>query len=353
MIGYYDNYNTIIILLATLSYRAILNINKVFKHQINQGLQTMTISKELEKNIHDTINALVEQNIKPTYEAIRGAGGYSYNSIKPALKSWQANKAAIGEPSEKKAAEFTVDEELKKSVLGELETMVIDLLVNVTGQAQEKANETLNLERHAHDETVKGLNLEVIELESYIQTTDAENEQLKTDKLELEKANADLLVKIESTTNENKSLKRDVESLDSDNATLKASNQQLTTDLTKANAEKSTLTEQVDKQKAELEKSSTQFDDLQVKSNEQLTQIATLSGEIKGYEKSDKQLRAELENIKSKHDNFVSEIATLRQQNKQLSSDVDSFELAQQTEAELAESDSKKPTTARKTAAKK
>lgn len=47
----------------------------------------MSISKELEQNIHDTINRLVEHGIKPTYEAIRGEGGYSYNSIKPALKS--------------------------------------------------------------------------------------------------------------------------------------------------------------------------------------------------------------------------------------------------------------------------
>lgn len=313
----------------------------------------MSISKELEQNIHDTINELINQDVKPTYEAIRGAGGYSYNSIKPALKSWREKKAAAGEPSEKKAAEFTVDEELKKSVLGELETMVTDLLVNVTSQAQEKANETLNLERSAHDETVKNLNSEVAELESYIETTDKENEQLKTDKIELEKANTDLAAKVEQTSNENQSLKRHVESAESDNATLKTANQTLTTNLTKANAEKSSLTDQNDKQKSAIEKSSKQFDDLQAKSNEQLTQIATLSGEIKGYDKSDKQLRAELENLKAKHDDYVSQIATLKEQKKQLSSDVNDFELAQQTEAELADLDSKKTPTPRKTAAKK
>ena len=308
----------------------------------------MSISKELEQNIHDTINNLVEHGIKPTYEAIRGEGGYSYNSIKPALKSWREKKAAIGEPRESKSAEINVDEELKILVLGNLETMVTDLLINVTTQAQEKANETLNLERSAHDEVVKDLKGEIVDLENYIDKTDEAIETLKTSKSELEQSNADLVAKVEQTSNENQALKRHVESVESDNARLKASNQQLTTDLTKANAEKSTLLEQVDKQKAELEKSSKQFDDLQAKSNEQLTQIATLSGEIKGYEKSDKQLRAELESLKAKHDGYVGEIATLKEKNKQLSSDVDSFELAQQTEAEIAESESKKTTTARK-----
>ena len=308
----------------------------------------MSISKELEQNIHDTINNLVEHGIKPTYEAIRGEGGYSYNSIKPALKSWREKKAAIGEPRESKSAEINVDEELKILVLGNLETMVTDLLINVTTQAQEKANETLNLERSAHDEVVKDLKGEIVDLENYIDKTDEAIETLKTSKSELEQSNADLVAKVEQTSNENQALKRHVESVESDNARLKASNQQLTTDLTKANAEKSTLLEQVDKQKAELEKSSKQFDDLQAKSNEQLTQIATLSGEIKGYEKSDKQLRAELESLKAKHDGYVGEIAILKEKNKQLSSDVDSFELAQQTEAEIAESESKKTTTARK-----
>lgn len=303
----------------------------------------MTISKELEKNIHDTINALVEQNIKPTYEAIRGAGGYSYNSIKPALKSWREKKAAAGEPRESKSAEISVDEELKTLVLGELETMVTDLLVTVTAQAQEKANETLHLERSAHDEMVKDLKGEIVDLEDYIDKTDAAIETLKTSKAELEQSNTDLVAKVELTTNENQSLKRHVESVESDNATLKTANQSLTTDLTKANAEKSSLIEQNDKQKLAIEKSSKQFDILQSKSNEQLTQIATLSGEIKSYEKSDKQLRAEIESLKAKHDGYVSEIATLKEKNKQLSNDVDSFELAQQTEAELAESDSKKP----------
>lgn len=303
----------------------------------------MTISKELEKNIHDTINALVEQNIKPTYEAIRGAGGYSYNSIKPALKSWREKKAAAGEPRESKSAEISVDEELKTLVLGELETMVTDLLVTVTAQAQEKANETLHLERSAHDEMVKDLKGEIVDLEDYIDKTDAAIETLKTSKAELEQSNTDLVAKVELTTNENQSLKRHVESVESDNATLKTANQSLTTDLTKANAEKSSLIEQNDKQKSAIEKSSKQFDILQSKSNEQLTQIATLSGEIKGYEKSDKQLRAENESLKAKHDGYVSEIATLKEKYKQLSNDVDSFELAQQTEAELAESDSKKP----------
>lgn len=301
----------------------------------------MTISKELEKNIHDTINALVEQNIKPTYEAIRGAGGYSYNSIKPALKSWREKKAAAGEPRESKSAEISVDEELKTLVLGELETMVTDLLVTVTAQAQEKANETLHLERSAHDEMVKDLKGEIVDLEDYIDKTDAAIETLKTSKAELEQSNTDLVAKVELTTNENQSLKRHVESVESDNATLKTANQSLTTDLTKANAEKSSLIEQNDKQKSAIEKSSKQFDILQSKSNEQLTQIATLSGEIKGYEKSDKQLRAEVESLKAKHDGYVSEIATLKEKYKQLSNDVDSFELAQQTEAELAESDSK------------
>lgn len=303
----------------------------------------MTISKELEKNIHDTINALVEQNIKPTYEAIRGAGGYSYNSIKPALKSWREKKAAAGEPRESKSAEISVDEELKTLVLGELETMVTDLLVTVTAQAQEKANETLHLERSAHDEMVKDLKGEIVDLEDYIDKTDAAIETLKTSKAELEQSNTDLVAKVELTTNENQSLKRHVESVESDNATLKTANQSLTTDLTKANAEKSSLIEQNDKQKSAIEKSSKQFDILQSKSNEQLTQIATLSGEIKGYEKSDKQLRAENESLKAKHEGYVSEIATLKEKYKQLSNDVDSFELAQQTEAELAESDSKKP----------
>ena len=315
----------------------------------------MTISKELEKNIHDTINALVEQNIKPTYEAIRGAGGYSYNSIKPALKSWREKKAAAGEPRESKSAEISVDEELKTLVLGELETMVTDLLVTVTAQAQEKANETLHLERSAHDEMVKDLKGEIVDLEDYIDKTDAAIETLKTSKAELEQSNTDLVAKVELTTNENQSLKRHVESVESDNATLKTANQSLTTDLTKANAEKSSLIEQNDKQKSAIEKSSKQFDILQSKSNEQLTQIATLSGEIKGYEKSDRQLRAELESIKSKHDNFVGEIATLKEQNKQLSSDVNVFELAQQTEAELADSISQKQktSTARKTTTQK
>lgn len=315
----------------------------------------MTISKELEKNIHDTINALVEQNIKPTYEAIRGAGGYSYNSIKPALKSWREKKAAAGEPRESKSAEISVDEELKTLVLGELETMVTDLLVTVTAQAQEKANETLHLERSAHDEMVKDLKGEIVDLEDYIDKTDAAIETLKTSKAELEQSNTDLVAKVELTTNENQSLKRHVESVESDNATLKTANQSLTTDLTKANAEKSSLIEQNDKQKSAIEKSSKQFDILQSKSNEQLTQIATLSGEIKGYEKSDRQLRAELESIKSKHDNFVGEIATLKEQNKQLSSDVNVFELAQQTEAELADSISQeqKTSTARKTTTQK
>lgn len=302
----------------------------------------MSISKELEQNIHDTINRLVEHGIKPTYEAIRGEGGYSYNSIKPALKSWREKKAAIGEPRENKSAEINVDEELKTLVLGNLETMVTDLLINVTTQAQEKANETLNLERSAHDEVVKDLKGEIVDLENYIDKTDAAIETLKTRKSELEQSNADLVAKVEQTSNKNQALKRHVESAESDNARLKASNQQLTTDLTKANAEKLTLLEQVDKQKAELEKSSKQFDDLQAKSNEQLTRIATLSGEIKGYEKSDKQIRAESESLKAKHDGYVSEIATLKEQNKQLSSDVDSFEFAQQTEAEIAESESKK-----------
>lgn len=344
-----------IILLAILSYHDILNINKAFKYQLNQGLQTMTISKELEKNIHDTINALVEQNVKPTYEAIRGEGGYSYNSIKPALKSWRERKAAIGEPKEKKSTEIAVDEELKQVVLGELETMVTDLLITVTTKAQEKANETLNLERSAHDETVKDLKHEIVDLESYIDNIDAENEQLKTDNAELETNNADLASKVEQTTSDNKSLKRDIESVDSDNKQLKDANQSLTTDLTKANAEKASFIEQIAKQKADIEKSSKQIDDLQVKSNEQLTQIAQLSGEIKGYEKSDRQLRAELESIKSKHDNFVGEIATLKEQNKQLSSDVNVFELAQQTEAELADSISQeqKTSTARKTTTQK
>lgn len=310
----------------------------------------MSISKELEQNIHKTINVLVEKDVKPTYEAIRGEGGYSYNSIKPALKSWRENKAAAGEPREKKAAEITVDEELKTLVLGNLETMVIDLLVNVTTQAQEKANETLNLERLAHDETVKDLKADHADVESYIETTDAENEQLKIDKAALEKTNADLVAKVESTTSDNQALTRHVESAESDNANLKTANQSLTTDLTKANAEKSSLMEQNDKQKATIEKSSKQFDDLQARSNDQLTQIATLSGEIKGYDKSDKQLRAELDSLKSKHDDYVSQIATLKEQNKQLSSD---FELAQQTEAELTDLDSKKTPTARKTAAKK
>lgn len=313
----------------------------------------MSISKELEQNIHDTINTLVEQDVKPTYEAIRGAGGYSYNSIKPALKSWREKKAAAGEPREQKSAEITVDEELKNLVLGELEIMVTDLLVNVTTQAQEKANETLNLERFAHDDIVKDLKSEIVDLESYIDNTDAVIETLTTSKAELEQSNTDLVAKVEQTTNDNQALKRHVESADSDNANLKTANQNLTTDLTKANAEKSSLLEQNDKQKSAIEKSSKQFDDLQAKSNEQLTQIATLSGEIKGYEKSDKQLRAELESLKAKHDNYVSEIATLKEQNKQLSSDVDSFELAQQTDSDLAESDSKKTPTPRKTATKK
>ena len=313
----------------------------------------MSISKELEQNIHDTINTLVEQDVKPTYEAIRGAGGYSYNSIKSALKSWREKKAAAGEPREQKSAEITVDEELKNLVLGELEIMVTDLLVNVTTQAQEKANETLNLERFAHDDIVKDLKSEIVDLESYIDNTDAVIETLTTSKAELEQSNTDLVAKVEQTTNDNQALKRHVESADSDNANLKTANQNLTTDLTKANAEKSSLLEQNDKQKSAIEKSSKQFDDLQAKSNEQLTQIATLSGEIKGYEKSDKQLRAELESLKAKHDNYVSEIATLKEQNKQLSSDVDSFELAQQTDSDLAESDSKKTPTPRKTATKK
>ena len=313
----------------------------------------MSISKELEQNIHDTINTLVEQDVKPTYEAIRGAGGYSYNSIKPALKSWREKKAAAGEPREQKSAEITVDEELKNLVLGELEIMVTDLLVNVTTQAQEKANETLNLERSAHDDIVKDLKVEIVDLESYIDNTDAVIETLTNSKLELEQSNADLVAKVEQTTNENQSLKRHIESAESDNATLKTVNQNLTTDLTKANAEKSSLTEQNDKQKSAMEKSSKQFDDLQAKSNEQLTQIATLSGELKGYDKSDKQLRAELESLKAKHDDYVSQIATLKEQNKQLSNDVNDFELAQQTESELAESYSKKTPTPRKTAAKK
>lgn len=262
-------------------------------------------------------------------------------------------KAAAGEPREQKSAEITVDEELKNLVLGELEIMVTDLLVNVTTQAQEKANETLNLERFAHDDIVKDLKSEIVDLESYIDNTDAVIETLTTSKAELEQSNTDLVAKVEQTTNDNQALKRHVESADSDNANLKTANQNLTTDLTKANAEKSSLLEQNDKQKSAIEKSSKQFDDLQAKSNEQLTQIATLSGEIKGYEKSDKQLRAELESLKAKHDNYVSEIATLKEQNKQLSSDVDSFELAQQTDSDLAESDSKKTPTPRKTATKK
>ena len=302
----------------------------------------MSISKELEQKIHDTINTLVDKDVKPTYEAIRGEGGYSFNSIKPALKTWRENKAAAGEPRENKAAEITVDEELKKVVLDDLELMVTDLLITVTTQAQDKANETLNLERIAHDETVKDLKHEIVDLESYIDNTDAENEQLKTDNAELETTNLDLVSKVEQTTSDNKSLKRHIESVESDNKQLKDANQSLTTDLTKANAEKALFIEQIAKQKADIEKSSKKFDDLQVRNNEQLTQIAQLSGEIKGYEKSDKQLRAELESIKSKHDNFVGEIATLKQQNKQLSSDVNVFELAQQTEAELADSISKK-----------
>jgi chromosome segregation ATPase len=313
----------------------------------------MSISKELEQNIHDTINTLVEQDVKPTYEAIRGAGGYSYNSIKPALKSWRENKAAAGEPREQKSTEISVDEELKTLVLGELETMVTDLLVTVTTQAQEKANETLNLERSAHDEVVKDLKGEIVELENYIEKTDAEVAELKEGTARLEKTNAELVAKVELTSNDNQALKRHVESVESDNATLKTSNQSLTTDLTKANAEKSNLLEQNDKQKSAIEKSAKQFDDLQAKSNEQLTQIATLRGELKGFDKSDKQLRSELENLKAKHDDYVSQIATLKEQNKQLSSDVNDFELAQQTESELADLDSKKTPTARKTAAKK
>ena len=78
-----------------------------------------------------------------------------------------------------------------------------------------------------------------------------------------------------------------------------------------------------------------------------------MSGELKGYDKSDKQLRTELESLKAKHDDYVSQIATLKEQNKQLSSDVNDFKLAQQTESELAELDSKKTPTTRKTAAKK
>lgn len=313
----------------------------------------MSISQELEQKIHETINALVEQNIKPTYEAIRGEGGYSFNSIKPALKSWRENKDAAGEPSEKKTAEIAVDEELKEVVLANLEAMVTDLLITVTSQAQEKASETLNLERAAHDDTVKNLKSEVSDLEDYIQKTDAESEQLKADKAKIEQENADLVATVEQLTNDNKSLNRDIENVKNDNATLKSNNQSLTTNLTKANAEKSMIIEQSDKQKIEIEKLSKQFDDLQIKSNEQLTQIAQLKGEINGFDKSDKQLRSELENLKARHDDYVTQIATLKEQNKQLSSDVDDFQLAQQTDDDIKVSEDKKTDTTRKTSIKK
>lgn len=312
----------------------------------------MSISKELEQKIHDTINSLAQQHIKPTYEAIRGAGGYSYNSIKPALKSWRDQKdAATDEQAEQKASEIVVDEAVKAQIVSQLDTMVTDLLVSVTTQAQQKAAERLTLERTIHEDAISSLSAEVSDLEHYIATIEADNEQLKTDQAAFDIANRTLTQQLEQTITDNQRLQRDITSVEDDNEQLKNSHQRLITDITKATAETATLTEQLTEKKAKVVTLSLQLSDRQTQSNEQLTHIAQLKGEIKGYEKTDQQLRGEIETLKARHDNFVTQIATLTEQNKQLLHNVDDLQLAQQTEAELTGVERKKSAPARQTEA--
>lgn len=309
----------------------------------------MSISSELEKKIHDTINSLIEQSKKPTYEAIRQAGGYSFNSIKPALRSWNEQRQAKGEEVEQKNNDIEVDEELKALVLDDFEETLNDLLITVTKQAREKANEKLKLERSSHDETVNNLQSEIKDLENYIAQSDEENEKLKNDNEELDKSNADLVTNVEYLSGENKGLKRDIEKFDTDNKQLAENNKQLTIDLTKSNAQNETLLEQNSTLKLELEKTQKQLSELQDKSNQQLSEIAQLQGTVKSYENNDKEQRLELDKIRARHDEYVTQIATLKEQNKQLTSDVKDFKLEQQTEDDLAESEKKKTTATRKT----
>lgn len=278
----------------------------------------MSISTELETKIHDAIDAIVERGEKPTYEAIRAESGSSLNSIKHALGSWKEREDETSNDKQEDVSEADVNQELKAQMLASLEPVVVQIIIKTTKDAVEKAQAEAIVDRKKYDTDIDELKSDVKASERYAAVIEKESDKTKQELSESVSQLKEQSQKLDATTAKNSALERDVETLTTNNLSLNTVNQQLNTKLVQANAEVQTLTDMVDKAKVKFDKLDNDHTALTDKHRQLLELSSEQKGDLKSAEKTAAELRSEMAELKSKHDDYVAEIATLKTINSQL-----------------------------------
>lgn len=278
----------------------------------------MSISTELETKIHDAIDAIVERGEKPTYEAIRAESGSAYNSIKPALESWKERKDDASNEQQEDVSEADVNQQLKAQILTSLEPVVVQLIITATKDADEKAQAQSIVDRKKYETDIAKLENDVEAAERYAAVIEKESDKTKQELSESVSQLKEQSLKLDAATAKNSALERDVESLTTNNSSLNTANQELNTKLVQAHAEVKTLTDMADKTKVKFDKLDNDHTALSDKYNQLLELSSEQKGDLKSAEKTAAELRSEMAELKSKHEDNVAEIATLKALNSQL-----------------------------------
>ncbi len=278
----------------------------------------MSISTELEKKIHDAIDAIVKRGEKATYEAIRAESGSSLNSIKHALESWREREDEASNDQQDDVSEADVDQTLKAQLLASFEPVVVQLMINTTKDAVEKAQAQAIEDRKKYETDTAKLESDVKAIGEYAAVIEKESDKTKQELSESVSQLKEQSQKLDATTAKNSALERDVETLTTNNLSLNTVNQELNTKLVQAHAEVQTLTDMAEKAKVKFDKLDNDHTALTDKHRQLIELSSEQKGDLKSADKTAAELRSEMAELKSKHDDYVTEIATLKAINSQL-----------------------------------
>ena len=191
-------------------------------------------------------------------------------------------------------------------------------MINTTKDAVEKAQAQAIEDRKKYETDTAKLESDVKAIGEYAAVIEKESDKTKQELSESVSQLKEQSLKLDDATAKNSALERDVENLTANNLSLTTANQELNTKLVQANAQVKTLTDMADKTKVKFDKLDNDHTALSDKYNQLLELSSEQKGDLKSAEKTAAELRSEMAELKSKHEDNVAEIATLKALNSQL-----------------------------------
>lgn len=289
----------------------------------------MSISAELEQRIHEAIETIVERGAKPTYEAIRAESGSAFNSIKPALISWRARKTEVADIPQEEISKVDINQTLKAELLALCEQGLDRVMMTATKDAVDKAGAQAIADREDYEARIAKLEGEVEEAEEYASSIEKVSDEIRKSLADNVNKLEEQGLKLKAAIDKNSVLERDVETLTTNNLSLNEDNKALNTQLVQARAEVQILTDTVETAKGKFDKLDGEHTALTKKYNQLVELSSEHKGDLKSANKTVADVRSEMVELRSKHDAYVTEIATLKALNIQLEEIIQQSTVAQ------------------------